>query len=514
MPALCRENEEEDALDAENSGDEDDWMELEEQCEPVTCLFCPKILDSIDIGVVHIKDDHDFDLAQVKSKHGLDQYLYIKMINYIRKLKPFPKDITTASVCLWDHDHYLQPAHFEPWLTYDIESLKVSEKENGERSGKTITIPLDEYNEMKSRIEELETLLQLSRNNFMTFLEKELKTNGTSQLDITSATSKSNTRENDKEKDDDDGYFSTYSHFGIHHDMLSDEIRTTSYQQAIMKNSDLFRGKVVLDVGCGTGILSMFASRAGAKEVYAIDQSDIIYQAMDIAQGNGIKNIKFIKGRLEDVTLPVKEVDIIISEWMGYFLMFEGMLDSVIYARKHYLCENGLLLPNRCNISILGYGDVERHEKFVNFWSDVYGFNMACMQRECLREVSVENCKAEYILTDSTVVCDLNLLQVDLDYSNFDFKFTLNVNQDGTLTSFVGYFDTFFELIDAVMFSTSPAAKCTHWKQVVFYFKNPVSVKKGDQIEGTFVCRRARRDVRGLNITIHVFGQTCEFMLV
>jgi ribosomal protein L11 methylase PrmA len=44
----------------------------------------------------------------------------------------------------------------------------------------------------------------------------------------------------------------------------------------------LFRGKTVLDVGCGTGILSMFAAKAGADKVFGIDQSEVIYKAMDI----------------------------------------------------------------------------------------------------------------------------------------------------------------------------------------------------------------------------------------
>ena len=46
----------------------------------------------------------------------------------------------------------------------------------------------------------------------------------------------------------------------------------------------LLDGKVVLDIGCGTGILSMFAAKAGAKHVIGIDQSEIIYQAMDIVR--------------------------------------------------------------------------------------------------------------------------------------------------------------------------------------------------------------------------------------
>lgn len=63
---------------------------------------------------------------------------------------------------------------------------------------------------------------------------------------------------------------------------MQDEVRTETYKLFFEKNSDLFKDKVVLDIGCGTGILSLFAATAGAKQVIGVDQSDIVYKAMDI----------------------------------------------------------------------------------------------------------------------------------------------------------------------------------------------------------------------------------------
>lgn len=72
-----------------------------------------------------------------------------------------------------------------------------------------------------------------------------------------------------------DYYFESYSHFNIHEEMLKDDVRTNAYMKAILKNKHLFKDKVVLDVGSGTGVLSMFAAKAGAKHVYACDLASI-----------------------------------------------------------------------------------------------------------------------------------------------------------------------------------------------------------------------------------------------
>ena len=62
----------------------------------------------------------------------------------------------------------------------------------------------------------------------------------------------------------------TGPHAGIHEEMLKDTVRTRTYQNAILRNSFLFKGKIVLDVGCGTGILSLFAAKASLSPQHKI----------------------------------------------------------------------------------------------------------------------------------------------------------------------------------------------------------------------------------------------------
>lgn len=86
----------------------------------------------------------------------------------------------------------------------------------------------------------------------------------------------------------------------------------------------------------------MFAARSGAKKVFAVDNSDIVDKAKANIKENGLDHIiTVIRGKIEEIQLPQK-VDIIVSEWMGYFLLFEAMLDSVLVARDRHLAPNGI----------------------------------------------------------------------------------------------------------------------------------------------------------------------------
>lgn len=538
-PPLC-EMETGGDSNGEDDADVDEWEVAEEQNDPVRCLFCEQISPTMTVAIRHAKEVHGFDLGEVRRRFQLDEYSYIKMINYIRREGVDAEVFRSGTSAFWTDDKYLKPVENETWLMFDLDELDEillngngvggggGPRDNGNDVGDTMTLTTDQYrklqgiiNELTAQLREKENLLQHAasdiekmKESFRNLLEQqEAKKSRAPEEKIAKIREELKHCVSTVAVEDDQGYFNTYSHFGIHHDMLSDYVRTSSYRDAILDNGAIFKDKTVLDLGCGTAILSMFAAKAGAKEVISVDQSDIIYQAMDIVRRNKIDNIKFVKGRLEDSELPVEKVDIIVSEWMGYFLLFEGMMDSVIYARKQYLKEGGFILPNRCNISLAGYGDLERHNEFIGFWKDVYGFDMSCMKKEVLREATVEVCKPEHVITNANIIANFDLMEVDVDCPNFSYDFDLTVKRDCTLTALVGYFDTFFELPEHVEFSTSPYTKPTHWKQTLFYVEEPIPVRANQQIKGKFICRRDPKDARSLFITIEYLGKVLKYTL-
>jgi len=137
---------------------------------------------------------------------------------------------------------------------------------------------------------------------------------------------------------EDADYFATYESIKIHHEMLTDTARTKAYQDAVRSLAPFIKDKIVLDVGCGTGILSMFCAKAGAKHVYGVEASPFAFKTRKIIECNNMNGqISILHGKMEDIFLPVEKVDVIISEWMGTMLVTESMICSVLYARDRYL---------------------------------------------------------------------------------------------------------------------------------------------------------------------------------
>eukprot|EP00005_Dracoamoeba_jomungandri_P013672 CAMPEP_0174262884 /NCGR_PEP_ID=MMETSP0439-20130205/16050_1 /TAXON_ID=0 /ORGANISM="Stereomyxa ramosa, Strain Chinc5" /LENGTH=354 /DNA_ID=CAMNT_0015347919 /DNA_START=11 /DNA_END=1075 /DNA_ORIENTATION=- len=304
----------------------------------------------------------------------------------------------------------------------------------------------------------------------------------------------------DKDKD---YYFNSYAHYSIHEEMLKDEVRTGRYQQAILHNKNLFEGKVVLDVGCGTAILSMFAAQAGAKQVIGIDCSNIINQAKKIVEVNGFSDvITLIQGKVEDVTLPVDSVDIIISEWMGYFLIYENMLPSVLFARDKWLAEDGLMFPDRATLYITAIEDREYKEEKIHWWQNVYGFDMGCIKDIAMQEPLVDVVEGHSVVTDAYPILSLNIQKCkNVDF--FSSPFRIVAKRPDLIHAFVCYFDIHFTLGDNIVsFSTGPLAPYTHWKQTVFYLGDVLSVYKGEEINGTLSAKPNKKNHRDVDIKI------------
>lgn len=301
-----------------------------------------------------------------------------------------------------------------------------------------------------------------------------------------------------------DYYFDSYAHFGIHEEMLKDSVRTRAYQHAIERNPHLVRGKIVLDVGCGTGILSLFAARAGARHVYGIECSSIADQAAAIVADNGYADrVTIVKGKVEDVDLPVAAVDVIISEWMGYCLLYESMLDTVLAARDRWLAPGGVLLPDRATVRLCGIEDADYRADKIDFWDDVYGFDYRAIKALAQGEPLVDTVDAGQVATDDVALVAFDLATMTKADAAFDAPFALTAARTDYIHALVAHFDVEFSACHTrVGFGTGPSARPTHWKQTVFYLADALAVTEGDAITGRLACAPNAANPRDLDIRL------------
>lgn len=143
--------------------------------------------------------------------------------------------------------------------------------------------------------------------------------------------------------------------------MLMDTIRTNTYKNAILNNKADFIDKVVMDVGAGSGILSIFAAQAGARKVYAIEGSNMAESARQLVHSNGLSHIiEVIESRIEDIgedRIGKGEVDVLVSEPLGTFLLNERMLETYVIARDKFLKKDGKMFPASAHLCIIPFYD-------------------------------------------------------------------------------------------------------------------------------------------------------------
>jgi protein arginine N-methyltransferase 1 len=238
-----------------------------------------------------------------------------------------------------------------------------------------------------------------------------------------------------------------------------------------------------------------------------IECAGIHTQAVEIVKANGFEDtITLIRAKVEDITeLPdgIEKVDIIISEWMGYFLLYESMLDTVLVARDKWLAPGGLLFPDKANLYVAAIEDAEYREEKINFWDNVYGFDMSNIKQLALVEPLVDVCNANQVMSDQAPVLTIDLYTVTKEQLDFQADFELTVDRNDYCHALVAYFDVAFtKTHTGIGFGTGPKDTYTHWKQTVFYLEQELVVQEGDKISGTIKVARNAKNPRDLDIDL------------
>ncbi|KAJ2610705.1 hypothetical protein H4S08_003485 [Coemansia sp. RSA 1365] len=550
----------------------DDW-EGDEMMAPMKCLFCSETFQNPTTLFSHVKTTHGFDFMKTRSELGLDFYQSMRVVNYIRmmglsdpKFGSMSSFSIDGSEAFLNDDGFLKPAIPDDSLLYALDELDLDDDEHvseasshadntiaATKGAETTTAKDEKESKLMARIQALEQQVGM-REREIKFIAEQfddykalVKRQFFDSVDTASDTN-SDAEGIKAVAGTSDYYFNSYASNDIHMQMLQDKVRTEGYRDFIYDNKDVFKDKVVLDVGCGTGILSMFAARAGAAKVFAVDNSEIIHKA----QANVIENkldgvITLVKGKIEELELPVEKVDIIISEWMGYFLLFEAMLDSVLVARDRYLAPGGLLAPSASYIYLTAISDEDYLNDKVNYWSNVYGFQMSAMKPSVtIKEADVDVVSSASVVASRALVAEIDHGSATPATLDFTSPFVLTATSNATIHAFAGYFDVAFSRNQATPgpsredlnrpayenaddcspggpaigpkptakalwkqpessmggFTTGPHGIPTHWRQTIFVLRDPIKAAKGDEVHGQISCKKNAENPRELDLEI------------
>ena len=498
-----------------NDSSDEEWSDLEEEIQPslkALCLFCQEWMESTEECLGHMADNHRCDIMAYCQQNNLDFYGFVRLINFIRKNKIDEEQFGKLVIKDFESEEYFRPVlEDDGLLQTDFDGIFNSFESSGveARIGQVKVQSSEEFRILEVKLEQAEFRALTAEDSLaraVTDLDKcraQMKQVMLQRLEDVEVTSKGDSTSSGN------AYFESYAHHGIHEEMLKDIVRTESYQNFMLSNPDVFKGKVVLDVGCGTGILSMFAAKAGAKLVFAVDQSEIVYQAMDIVRENGLQDIvKVIKGNAEKIVLPdgMKKVDIIISEWMGYFLLFESMLDSIIQCRDKFLGYDGMAYPDCCSMSMACVSDEKFWDEKIGFWDAVYGCKMSCMKKYAMEEAIIDVFDEDIIISKPVEVKSINVMKAKIEDLDFKTNFDVIITKSTVCTGMIGHFDIGFQknLQNPISFSTGSQSTPTHWKQTMFLFERKLKVQKGDILKSKINCRKDPRDKRALIVELKV----------
>ena len=296
---------------------------------------------------------------------------------------------------------------------------------------------------------------------------------------------------------------------------ISDHTRNHAYLGFLRRCA---RGKSVLHLGCGIGLWSMVAAKAGATTVTAVDTSTIVHSAQVVAQQNKLTAVQFLQGKVRDgtVKLPHEKYDIIVCDWIAQFGTNDSLFKEFMFCVINHLAPGGITCPNQCTMSVSAITDYPYYQDTVHFWDNVYGFQMKPMQPLVTAEPTTGSIPKNQFVTMPCQLATKNVTMLaasadaakllraspaaavvtddDAAYAalcGYDAPFRLLITRKSTV-----HFLTFFVDCQFTNSSTDAAATGSNfvigfqqggrneWTEVSAFLPEPLPVVPGDVIEG------------------------------
>lgn len=262
-----------------------------------------------------------------------------------------------------------------------------------------------------------------------------------------------------------------------HRSMLVDEVRTNAYRAAI--TSVVKPGDVVVDIGTGSGILSLFACEAGAAKVFSIEGGPMAGTAQLASRhlGHGDR-MHVLRGHSPEVELP-ERANVLVTETMGSLGFDEGILGFVLDARERLLTENATIVPQRLALLIAPVEIHAEYDKYISWWSKPhYGFDFSPLR------VFASNSLLFIDLRPGVEVARAREI-TGVDLASFTSRVvrgvtTFKAERDADVHGFAVWFDA---TLANDIHVDSRRTQASSWKQGFLPLEVPIRVERGQTIE-------------------------------
>lgn len=260
--------------------------------------------------------------------------------------------------------------------------------------------------------------------------------------------------------------------------MVADSVRTEAYADAL--RDAVKPDSVVLDIGTGTGLFALLACRFGARRVYAVEPSDAIALARNIARSNGYaERITFIQGVSERITLP-ERMDIIVSDIRGVLPLHQKSVQCIFDARQRHLAPGGVLIPEKDRLMVALIDAPNLYEKYARPWGTlIHGLDMTAARRFVTNTWHYGRATPEQLLL--TPRCWGELDYATLEEFGVRGKVSWKAQRSGTAHGLSVWFDSV--LASGVSYSNAPDKPELVYGSAFFPLSEPIDVDEGDRID-------------------------------
>lgn len=265
----------------------------------------------------------------------------------------------------------------------------------------------------------------------------------------------------------------------FHRKLLNASERMKAYQQAIIQT--VKPGDVVIDVGCGSGILGLFACQAGARRVYAIERTAAITVAKQLAEANGFGDrIVYLNQEIKDVRLD-EQADVIVSELISKAVIGQKMAETIGYCRDHLLKPNGRILPAEVDLLVAPVDDEQLYRKILLPGPDEYDLDFSIVaERSCNTPFSAHISAESLIANGQNAYHYQAITAANLD--KFTARLLFATEKDRVVHGFALWFSSL--LAEGIVLSNHPPGIAA-WDNLFLPLETPVHVRPGMIIELT-----------------------------